>query len=97
MVKQHVSSLLNHGAYFFNVLFNEFTTNLEITKKSNQNSYVSNRVIKKLPLFMCGLFSLDLGGNCTSFRIICCKGEALALFKVEIQLISPHNKDQLPN
>jgi hypothetical protein len=44
------------GVYCFNVLFNEFTTNLEVSIE-NQNLPVSNRVIKITPS-MCDPFSL---------------------------------------
>jgi hypothetical protein len=43
---------------------------------------------------MCGLFSLDFGGDCTHTSSLCilyCKGEALKLFSVGRQLISSQN------
>jgi hypothetical protein len=45
--------------------------------------------------FMCGLFSFDFGGDYTykfPLRPLC-KGEALKLFSVERQLISPSTKN----
>jgi hypothetical protein len=48
---------------------------------------------------MCGLFSLDFGGDYTytsSLYVLCVKGEALKLFSVERQLISSQNGDLFP-
>jgi hypothetical protein len=90
VIKQHLSSLWIKRAYHFDVFFNEFATNSEVHLKNYQNPSMSNRVIR-ITSFMCGLLSLDFGGDYThtsSLCILCCKGGALELFSVERQLIS---------
>jgi hypothetical protein len=93
---QQSSNICHHcwikRVYNSNVFLGKFSTHSEISNK-NQNLFVSNRVLKKFTPFMCGLFSLDFGGDYTykfPLRPLC-KGEALKLFSVERQLISFQN------
>jgi hypothetical protein len=68
------------GVYNSDVFLCKFSTHSEVSIE-NQNLSAFNHVIK-IYLPMCGLMSLDFGGDrtCTAFlRILCCKGEALEL------------------